>query len=134
MSINLCKLIKLSEHTSKTGNLVTFENEEVKGFSIFRIYYIYNLVPGETRGNHAYRNTSQILIPVKGKVSIEVDDGKNTKTIFLEKPSQGIFIPKNIWRKVTSLTDDTLVLVLTDKLYKDCKKISDYQEFLDLPK
>ena len=133
MSIDQFKIIKLNEYISKTGNLIAFENEEIKSFSISRMYFFDNLTEKQPRGNHSYVNVSQITIPIKGKISVEVDDGRNSKTISTKKSSEGIYIPINIWRKIP-LTADTIILVLTDKIYKDCKKISNYEEFISYSK
>ena len=61
-------------------------------------------------------------------------DGQNSKTIYARESSEGVYIPINIWRKITPLTADTLILVLANKLYKDCKKISNYKEFISYSK
>ncbi len=75
MSIDQCKIIKLSEHVSETDNLTTFENGELENFFISRIYFLNKLIEKQPRGNHAYLNVSQIVIPISGKISIEVNDG-----------------------------------------------------------
>lgn len=134
MSIDQCKIIKLSEHVSETGNLTTFENGELENFFISRIYFLNKLIEKQPRGNHAYLNVSQVVIPISGKISIEVNDGQNSKTIYARESSEGVYIPINIWRKITPLTADTLILVLANKLYKDCKKISNYKEFISYSK
>ena len=122
MPIDQCKIIKLNEYVSKTGSLTTLENGEIEGFSISRMYFLNNLIENQPRGNHSYLNVSQIIIPIKGTISVEVDDGQNIKTIYSKKSYEGIYIPTNIWRKVTPLTANTLILVLADKHTKTVKK------------
>lgn len=130
MSLKNCKLVKIPSIYGESGTLYYFENSNLQGFNIERIYYLDNLSINKTRGNHVYLNLQQIIIPISGQITVSLDDRKNKKDFILNNPNQGLYISELIWRVVTPQTDNTIILVLCNKIYKETQKISNYEEFL----
>jgi len=130
MSLENCRLIEIPCNIDDSSTLCYFENSYISGFSIERIYYLNNLLINKTRGNHAYLNIQQIIIPLNGQITVNLDDGKNKKDYLLKHSTQGLYISELIWRIVTPRIDKTIILVLCNKIYKETQKINNYEEFL----
>ncbi len=58
MGIAECKLISLPKIADVRGNLTFIEEERHVPFDIKRVYYLYDVPGGETRGGHAHKRLS----------------------------------------------------------------------------
>ena len=81
------------------------------------------------RGKHAHHTTKQLLICVHGKIEVSCNDGVNNKKYLLETPQQGLFIPEMIWDEQRYMSEDTVLLVLSNTYYDVKDYIEDYDEF-----
>ncbi len=50
-----CTLIELDKHHHEKGNITVIENNHEIPFNINRIYYLYDIPGGESRGGHAHK-------------------------------------------------------------------------------
>mgnify|MGYP001048911738 CR=1 FL=1 len=108
-------------HGDERGQLVALEEYKDIPFKIKRVYYMYDTLPGVTRGYHAHKSLEQILICIHGSCKIRLDNGIEKKVIPLEKPYEGLYVSNNMWREM---------LVLASELYDESDYIRDYDEFL----
>ena len=134
MSLSLCKLIDLNTIKDKRGFITFFENGDKFPFDIKRIYYIYGVPDNASRGFHAHKNLQQIFIAIKGSFRIKLDDGKNSKSYYLDSPKNGLYISSMIWREMYNFEKDTTCLVIASSKYDPNDYISDYEEFIHLSK
>ena len=118
------------KHRDSLGELVAIENCKDIPFSIQRVYYMYDMESDVVRGRHAHRTLKQILICVHGSCKVKLDDGRESETVFLDKPSVGIYIPNTMWREITGFSKDAVLLVLASEPYVEADYIRDYNEFL----
>mgnify|MGYP003638775825 FL=1 len=81
------------------------------------------------RGKHAHYKTEQVLICVHGKVEVLVNDGEKEKKYLLESPQQALYIPEMIWDEQVYLTEDTVLLVLSNLKYDPNDYIHDFKKF-----
>ena len=52
-----CSILELDKHHSdRKGNLTVIQNGETLPFNVKRVYYLYDVPGGESRGSHAHRN------------------------------------------------------------------------------
>ena len=114
------------------GNLVPIESNFDIPFPIKRIFYVYGVRDKDTRGKHAHYKTQQLLICLSGKIEVLCDDGKNKRKYLLESPQQGLFIPEMIWDEQRYLSEDAVMLVLSNTKYEPNDYIHNYEEFVDL--
>ena len=117
-------------HGDFRGQLVALEEFNDIPFDIKRVYYMYDTVPGVSRGFHAHRNLEQILICVHGSCKILLDDGTEKVVVPLDKPNEGLYIANNMWREMFDFSPDAVLMVLASQLYDEADYIRNYEEFL----
>ncbi|MBU2544907.1 FdtA/QdtA family cupin domain-containing protein [Patescibacteria group bacterium] len=112
------------------GNLCFGEVKKQIPFEIKRFFYIFDLRSAEIRGEHAHKNTEQVLFCLKGSAKVELDDGINKETIVLTEPNIGLFLGKMLWVKMTDFKKDTVLLSLCSDFYKEEDYIRNYNDFI----
>jgi len=113
----------------KRGNLCVGEVQKNIPFKIKRFYCIFGVPSTASRGNHANKNTEQVLFCLNGSIKVELDDGINKDTVFLSKPNIGLFLGKMLWRKIHDFQKDTILLLVASDFYKEKDFIKDYNIF-----
>ena len=129
-SINKCKIIELPKIHDPRGNLSFIEEEEHFPFEIKRIYWIYDVPGGQTRGGHAFKKQHEMIVALSGSLDIMVDDGLNKKIISLNRSYYGLYIPSGVWRQMENFSTNSLAMVLSSTEYSEDDYIRDYNEFL----
>lgn len=124
------KLVNLKEIPDPRGKLTVIESLKDVPFEIKRIYYIYGVSPATSRGLHAHKTLSQVVIAVSGEFEIKLDDGENTEIFLMNKPNIGLFVPPGIWREMLDFSVDAVCLVIASDFYLESDYIRDYNEFL----
>lgn len=133
-TINECKLIDLRKISDPRGNLTPIEGDLDIPFDIKRIYYLYDVPSGESRGAHAHKELRQLIIAANGSFTITLNDGKNKKTFTLNRPYQGLLIVPGIWRDLDDFSSGAVLLCLASEHYDAADYIRDYDEFLKYKK
>lgn len=91
--LNKVRLIDLPKICDPRGNLSFVEGGRHVPFSIQRVFYIYDVPGGETRGGHAHRQCQIVLIAVAGSLSVRLTDGKDELLFHLDRSNRGLLIP-----------------------------------------
>lgn len=99
-----------------------------------RYFLVYNVPSKEIRGEHAHRTLEQLLICVKGKCKVLLDDGEARSEITLDTPCTGVYIPPMVWGIQYNYSPDAVLLVLASDKYDDADYIRNYDEFVQLKK
>ena len=128
-SIDDCTTIELEINHRDKGNITVIENNNTVLFATERVYYLYDVPGGEKRGGHAHKDLYQLMIAAGGSFDIELNDGKNTKTITLNRPYNGLLIKPGIWREIKNFSSGSTCLVLASLKYDESDYIRDYNEF-----
>lgn len=129
-SIDDCRVVKLSKYRRRQGNLTVVENEKDVPFAVKRVYYLYDVPGGATRGGHAHRQLSQLIVAVSGSFSVTLDDGTNKRVYRLNRSNCGIIIAPGIWRVLDDFASGSVCLVLASEKYDASDYIRDYDEFI----
>ena len=124
------KLVKMQIHGDERGKLVSLEGNKNIPFEIKRVYYIYDTLPDQDRGQHAHRNMEQIIIAMDGACQFVLDDGETRETVWLNRPDVGLYIGKNMWREMRHFSYGCKLMVLASKYYDEKEYIRRYDEFL----
>ncbi|MBQ9487907.1 MAG: WxcM-like domain-containing protein [Selenomonadaceae bacterium] len=119
-------------HGDEFGKVVAVEGLKDIPFDIKRVYYMYDTKAGVVRGKHAHKDLEQFLICVSGSCKISFEDGRNEKVFTLEKPEEGLYMPKDIWGEQFDFSEGAVLLVLASELYDESDYIRNYDEFLNL--
>ena len=126
-----CRIIELDKHHSdRKGNLSVVENFKDVPFGVKRVYYLYDVPGGESRGGHAHKALHQLIVAVSGSFAVTLDDGKDKKTFALNRPYQGLLIVPGIWRALDDFSSGSVCLVLASEKYDELDYIRDYDEFI----
>ena len=126
-----CTIIELDKHHSdRKGNLTVVENNKEVPFEVRRTYYLYDVPGGESRGAHAHRELSQLIIAASGSFSVTLDDGKVKRTFALNRPYQGLYVVPGIWRTLDDFSSGAVCLVLASHEYDTGDYIRDYNDFI----
>ena len=127
-----CTIIELDKHHSdRKGNISVVENYKDVPFEIRRTYYLYDVPGGESRGAHAHKELSQLIIAVSGSFTVTLDDGKIKRTFLLNRPYQGLYVVPGIWRTLDDFSSGSVCLVLASHGYDEADYIRNYEEFLN---
>lgn len=129
-SIFNCDVLELPKIHNRAGNITSLNNLVDIPFETKRVYYLYDIPGGESRGGHAHKELQQLIIAVSGSFDVTIDDGKNKKTVSLNRPNYGLHIIPGIWRDLSNFSSGAICLVLASRKYEESDYIRDYQEFL----
>ena len=129
-SIDECKLIEFPKNHQLNGNLTSITNGLEVPFDIKRIYYLYDVPGGNSRGGHAHKELHQIMVALSGSFTVTLDDGTNKRSFHLYQPYQGLLIPPGLWRDLDTFSSGSICMVLASELYDEEDYFRDYEEFL----
>jgi len=128
-TIDDCQVIDLSKIHRSSGNITVVENEINIPFKVKRVYYLYDVPAGEDRGGHAHYQLEQYIIAASGSFDVTLDDGKNTKTVFLNRPHLALHIVPGLWRELDNFSSGSICMVLASNKYDEKDYIRDYNKF-----
>lgn len=130
MGLEQCHVIEFPKITDHRGNLTFIEEGRHVPFDVKRVFYIYDIPSGEDRGAHAHKTLHQVLICLSGGLEVHLDDGVDRKTVHLNRPWLGLYIPPMVWASEGNFDSGTVYLVLTSDYYNEADYVRDYDEFL----
>jgi len=124
-----CSIIEIDKHHHEKGNISVIENEVTVPFDVKRVYYLYDVPGGESRGGHAHKELRQLIIAASGSFNVILDDGNVKRTFRLNRPYQGLLIVPGIWRELDDFSSGSVCLVLASHEYDEGDYIRDYNVF-----
>lgn len=86
-------------------------------FDIKRIYYLFSTPATAVRGKHSHYVEECVLVAVRGSFRVRLNDGHRRKTVMLDSPSSGLYIPPGIWREMDCFSPGTICLALSSINY-----------------
>ncbi len=125
-----CSVLELPKIHNRAGNISPIENLIDIPFATKRIYYLYDIPGGESRGGHAHKELQQLLIAAGGSFEVTLDDGKSIRTISLNRPYFGLHIVPGIWRELSNFSSGAICLVLASHKYNENDYIRNYDSYL----
>ena len=129
----MIKRIKLPKIEDRRGNLSVLE-KDILPFEFMRVYYLYDVPSGASRGGHAHREQSEFLIALSGSFDVLIHDGTKKQTYTLNKPDEGLLIPNGYWRELDNFSSGGICLVLASAVFVEADYIRDFAEFLHFKK
>lgn len=120
--------IHFEKHEDINGELCVYEGRKQVPFDIRRVFTVTARV-GDTRGNHAHKKCTQLLVCVSGRIVVSCDDGLVVSQHLLENMSTGLLIPPGIWAKQKYMEEGAVLMTLCDRDYEADDYIRDYKEF-----
>jgi dTDP-4-dehydrorhamnose 3,5-epimerase-like enzyme len=123
------RLIELPQHARADGEVIVAEAAAQVPFRIERMFAL-TAPAGAERGRHAHRLCSQFMICVSGAVDVVCEDGTSKKTFALNRRNQALLVPPRLWNTVKFRQNESVLIVLCDRVYEADDYIRDYVEFL----
>lgn len=129
MSVHDCKLLELPVVHNPQGNLTFVEGQRHVPFQIERVYYMYDVPGGATRGGHAHRALEQVIIAMSGSFEVVLDDGVDRKNVTLNRSYVGLYLPPMIWRELVNFSSGSVCMALASAYYEEADYYRDYDQF-----
>ena len=129
-----CSIIELPKIAMRQGNITPVEGMIDLPFNVKRVFYSYDIPGGESRGAHAHKELSQLIIAASGSFTVTLDDGDVKRTFLLNRPYQGLLVVPGIWRTLDDFSSGSVCMVLASHGYDKDDYIRDYDEFLEYKK
>jgi oxalate decarboxylase/phosphoglucose isomerase-like protein (cupin superfamily) len=109
-------IVRLERRADARGTLIPIEFSSLP-FAPRRIFAVTDVPAGTTRGQHAHRRASQVLICLSGHVRVELRRGGKRTIVDLENASTGLLILPGTWASQTYVLPQTTLLVLANEPY-----------------
>lgn len=129
-----CRIIQLPKISDIKGKITPIYSSVHIPFHIARVYYLYDIPGGETRGGHAHMELQQLIVSAMGAFDVIVDDGYQKKRFSLNRAYYGLYMPHHIWRELENFSSGSICLVLASLPYDENEYIRDYKDFLRIKK
>ncbi len=130
-ALDKVRVIDLPKITDPRGNLSFAEGARHIPFPIRRVFYIYDVPGGETRGGHAHKECWCFLLAITGSFNVRLTDGKEEMVVPLNRSNKGVLIPPGVWDTMHDFTSGTVALALASHPYEEEDYIRDYDLFLE---
>lgn len=131
--IDDCLLMQLPIVRDRRGSITAVNSLVEVPFELPRIFFVYDIPSGESRGTHAHRYCHQVLIAVSGSFEVVINDGSGERTVTLNRPTQGLHIPPGIWATQQNYSSGAICLVLCSHKYDEqgdyIRQYSDFEIF-----
>lgn len=128
---SLKKMIDLPKINDPRGNLTFIEGQKHIPFDVKRVYYLYDVPSGASRGGHAHIKLQQAVIALAGSFEFILDDGMgHRETVFLNSPSKALIIDNSTWREMENFSSGAVCLVLASERFEESDYIRDFDIFV----
>ena len=129
--------MKLQQKKSKTfsnytGSLTPFYiNQSFNDFKIKRFFFVYGNQK-HFRADHAHKKCNQILIPVNGKIEVQITTkrGKEKKFRLSHKLNNYLVVPKLNWIRLKFIDRNSILLTFCDYRYDKNEYIQSFSKFI----
>lgn len=128
-TVNDCKIVSLPKIHNPAGNITPLNGGIDLPFEVKRIYYLYDVPGGESRGGHGHKELEQYMVAASGSFDVVLYDGKDYKRFTLNRPYYALHIIPGIWRELENFSSGSICLVLASHKYDEADYIREIEEF-----
>lgn len=126
------RLIELPRIVDSRGNLTVIENGGYLPFEIRRVFWIFGVPGGCSRGGHAYRTQEELVVALSGSFDIVVQSEEGEARIQLNRSYTALHLPALTWRRMENFSTNALSLHLSSSMYLKEDYIRDFDGLLEL--
>ncbi len=130
MDLKTVEIIRLRNFADCRGSLTCVESGDDIPFAVRRLYWIYAVPEGETRGGHCHINERKVLVAVSGRMTVHVNDGTGDKAFVMSRPDEGLYVPAGVWLYIDSFSADGVCLVMSSEHYSTDDYDRDFDHFI----
>lgn len=131
IQIRDCNIIVLPKIGNRNGHITAINNNIEIPFAVRRIFYLYDIQGGDSRGAHAHKECHQFLVAASGSFEVLLDDGISKHKVLLNLPDVGLHIPPGIWASEMNFSSGAICLVLASHDFNEEDYIRDYKNYLE---
>jgi len=124
---NLIRFAKITDQPH--GSLTFIENSRDIPFDVKRVFYTYDFTNKSSRGGHAHRTLSEIVIALSGSFKVRIEFNGQVQNYLLDEPDVGLLIKPKTWLDLYDFSKDAVCLVLTSDFFSEKDYIRSYDEF-----
>ena len=124
------KIIDLPKILDPRGNLTVAQSMDHIPFNVSRVYWVYDVPAGESRGGHAHKQCREFIVAASGSSTVTLDDGYTQTSYHLNHPWQGLYVETGVWRTLNDFSSGAVCLVLASDPFEEDDYIRDYNDFL----
>lgn len=125
-----CRIIPLPRIHMPQGNITPVHNSREIPFDVARVFYLYDVPGGESRGGHAHRQLQQFIVSVMGAFDVILDDATTRTRVTLNRAYQGLYVPPMIWAEVVGFSSGAVSLVMASLPYDESDYLRDYDDYI----
>lgn len=133
MNYTVPKIIELPKIQDPRGNLTFLQHPDHLPFDIKRVFWIYDVPGGETRGGHAYKTQHEVIISLSGSFDVVVTNVQGEKIKYsLNRSYYGLYLPPLTWRHMENFSTNSLGLHLSSSTFIEEDYVRKFEEFINL--
>lgn len=129
MNVKNCSFLSLPHFADARGHLVFAEGGKDLPFAIARIFYMYGIPAGASRGAHAHRQLRLVLAALAGAADVLLDDGEAQATVRLDDPGRGLVVGQWVWHELANFAPGTVILALASGPFSEADYIRNHADF-----
>jgi hypothetical protein len=133
-TVDDCRLLDLPRIVRNEGSITPIEGGKDVPFEIARVYYLYDVPGGSSRGGHAHKELLQLMVSIMGSFDVILDDGSTRRRVHLDRGYYGLYLPKLIWRELENFSSGAICVVLASQSYQESEYIREYSNFIQYKK
>ncbi len=124
------EIVAIPKIEDPRGSLSFIQQGVAVDFVPRRVFYLYDVPAGASRGGHAHHQARELIIALSGAFDVVLDDGREKQTFRLDRPNKGLFVSNGLWREIENFSGGAVCLVVTSEDFSEADYIRDYNEFL----
>jgi WxcM-like, C-terminal len=109
------RMLRLKTMTDARGALTVIDRD--LPFAVRRVFYIYDLAAGASRGGHRHKKTVMALVAVAGSCRISVDNGREKNDYVLAGPADCLILEPEDWHVMSDFAPGAVLLALASEHY-----------------
>ena len=113
-------IVSLTLHCGARGSLIALDPAQGLPFDVKRVFYIFNVPAGVSRGNHCVSSHLLLTAP-QGEVTITCMTGSETMSLRLDRAGRGLHLKPGVKVVMSDFSADALLLVASSQTYDDVR-------------
>jgi len=127
----VARIIKLPKVSDTRGNLTFVQSGGPVPFEVRRVFYLYDVPGGESRGGHAHARLEQFVIAASGSFDVVLNRAGEKKRFTLRRADYGLYVPPMSWQELENFSSGSVCLVLASEPYAESDYYRDYSSYLE---
>jgi len=120
--------VRLNEFLDHRGVLRSLDFDSVS-FDPKRIFVVSDVPTGVTRGGHAHKTTTQLLVCLRGRISVEIYTSPKSLMSKEIRAGESVEVSPMNWDRQTFLTEGSVLLVLCSTEFSEKDYIRSWSEW-----